>query len=127
MTNQPVQTIHLVNGLDVEIHDCSRKIAADRWRVEFVVRIPVPVEEKWFVSIAHQPISLSEIQKTLGVTIAFEYRNVRNFIDQDEKKAVFEQMKANFNTNMKPYCEHPDFAARFILKEYKTRQPNRKA
>jgi hypothetical protein len=124
--NQAVKTIHLANGLMVEIHDNSRKIAGDRWRVEFVARIPVPVQQKWFDSMTSMPVSIIEIQKTLGVTVAFEYRNVRNFVDYREKKAVFEQMDANFIANLKPYCEHPAFAARFILREYKTRQQKQK-
>ncbi len=122
MSKQPIKTIALDNGLSIEFYDFSRKIAGDRWRVEFVARIPIPVRDYWFDAVDTLPVTVNALKQVLGDTVQFECRNVRNFVDQVEKQTVFEQMQANFNSNLKPYCNHPAFAGRFILKEYQTRQ-----
>jgi hypothetical protein len=122
MSKQPIKTIPLDNGLNIEFLDFSRKIAGDRWRVEFVARILIPIRDHWLEAVGTLPVTVDALKQVLGDTVQFEYRNVRNFVDQGEKQTLFEQMQANFNSNLKPYCNHPAFAGRFILKEYQTRQ-----
>lgn len=117
MESEFVDTISLANGLKLEIRDASRKVAGDRWRVELVATIHVPISEDWFRRNLSMPASIDTLKEALGDTVGFEYKTVRNFIDEHDKSVVFDQMKAGLAAHLN-YYEHPDFAARLIIKKY---------
>ena len=62
----PVETIRLKNGLDLEIHDLSRKVAADRWRVELLASFSIPVDDRWFNPTLPAPAESAALRATLG-------------------------------------------------------------
>lgn len=118
MQAQPIERIELDNGLNLEIHDLSRRVAGDRWYVEMKASIPVPVIEACFSEKHTPPADIETLRGVLGKRIVFEQRNIRNFIGEDEKEAVFSQMRDNLLINARRYFSHPDFAARYLIKQY---------
>jgi hypothetical protein len=117
MRQRPLATLTLNNQLTLSLFDASRKIAGDRWRVEMVLRIDIPVSEAWFG--AHpQPAPLDELKEMLGETVRFEYRDQRSFVDAGEKDELLAKMQADLLTMAPRYYGHPDFAARFIIKTF---------
>lgn len=117
METDIVDTIPLTSGLKLKIRDTSRKVAGDRWRVELVASIVVPVSQDWFTNTIVSPAPIDELKHAMGDCVEFEYKTTRNFIDEREKNAVFDQLKAGLYEHRK-YYEHPDFAARLIVKKY---------
>ncbi len=121
MEPQLIETIELENGLALEIRDASRKVAADRWLIKVVASMDVDVSDRWFSDTIASPGNTAEMQAKLGSTLRFEYRNERNFVDQNDKQTVFEAMLDSVMAKI-AYYSHPNFAARFIQKEYTVRQ-----
>lgn len=118
MTSKPLTTLALDNQLTLVLLDASRKMAADRWQIELVLRIDVPVSESCFNAESPPPASQSELVAVLGETTRFEYRDRRSFVDAGEKAAVLDQMQADLLAMAPRYYGHPNFAARFIFKMY---------
>jgi hypothetical protein len=117
MTQQPLTTLTLDNQLTLCLFDASRKIAGDRWRVEIVLQIDIPVSETWFTG-GPLPASLAELKEMLGETVRFEYRDQRSFVDAGEKEDLLAKMQADLLAMAPRYYGHPDFAARYITKAY---------
>jgi hypothetical protein len=119
MEAQPIETIELDNGLNLEIYDLSRRVAGDRWYIEMRVTIPIPVTQACFSGKLPPPADMATLREALGEQVVFEHRNIRNFIGEDEKEALFSQMRESLRINARRYFSHPDFAARYLLKQYK--------
>jgi hypothetical protein len=117
MTQQPLTTLTLDNQLTLCLFDASRKIAGDRWRVEIVLQIDIPVSETWFTG-GPLPASLAELKEMLGETVRFEYRDQRSFVDAGEKEDLLAKMQADLLVLAHRYYGHPDFAARFLTKTF---------
>ncbi len=99
MTDKRIQTERLENGLTLEIVDRSRQVAGDRWYLEIVARMEIPLD--------------GPLGEQLGDRVVFEQRRVRNFVDSAEKDAVVDEMVAGFLTTVRPYLGHPDFPRRY--------------
>ena len=125
MSGKPLTTIELDNGLSMEIIDRSRKIAADRWYIEIVVRIEIAIEKQWFSSESADDVKFEDIHHRLGDTVVFENKNVRNFVSDDIKFDVVEKICKRITALGDQYYGHPDFPVRYILKCYRDRLKNR--
>jgi hypothetical protein len=115
MEERLIETKTLANGLELSIYDASRKIAGDRWYVVLLARVVVPVKER-FLGQGAVPVSVDEARSALGDTVVFEQRRERNFIDETEKQAVFDNLYQTFAAGTGVYIVHSDFPARFIKK-----------
>lgn len=120
-----IETIALNNGLKLELWDVSRQVAADRWQVVLKARIDIPVSDHWFSDTVRLPGPLADMRSALGDRVWFEYQNMRNFVDVGEKEAAMNQMKASLVDNALHYYSHPDFAARWLVKQYREYQARR--
>lgn len=118
----PIKILDLENGLKLEIYNLSRHLTGDRWYVELKACILISVEEQWFNSKLALPTDINTLQQALGEQIVFEYRNKRNFISETEKESVFSEMRVSLENNARKYYGHPDFAARYLIKQYKALQ-----
>ena len=118
MQPKPIETITLKNGLNLELWDASRRVAADRWQVILKARIEIPVSDRWFGDATGLPAPLAEMRSALGERVCFEYQNMRNFVDAGEKEAVLNRMSVSLADNALRYYSHPDFAARWLVKQY---------
>lgn len=119
MEDRIVRTLDLANGLKLQLIDDSRQIAADRYSVRLKLRIEIPVDGKWFDSMADP--SVEDVKTLLGPHVVFEREEKRNFVDKDEKDAVVDAMVASVVESGTPYYGLPSFPARCILKVYKDR------
>ncbi len=117
MKEQLIKSIPLNNGQVLNIYDASKNIAADRWQVNLVARMIISVYEINSENNAEYP-PIDEIKQALGDTVEYEVKKQRNFIDDKEKKAVLTDLLDTFIKYSVPYLSHPDFAERFILKQY---------
>ncbi len=117
MQPQRIESMALENGLTLEIWDASRQLASDRWLVKLVARMEIEVSHRWFGDELRPPADLDQMRAKLGTTLCFEYQTERNFVDQREKQIIYDNMFQSLLAK-KPYYSHPDFAARFMIKEY---------
>lgn len=120
MMEQPIEGLSLKNKLTLEIYDQSKKIAGDRWQVSLVGRIDIPVPGGEPLALKNgDTVSGTELKEALGETVRFEYKTERNFVDDNEKEACFNELKTSFLKNTKAYLAHDDFQRSFILKKYR--------
>lgn len=113
------EKIRLKNGLDARMYDRSRHTAGDRCQVIFEVRIDVDLKPEYFSSPPLSALTLEEARSILGNKTSYHYQKERNFIAEDKKMAVLENMKTDFlDTNLQ-YLSSPEFPPRLIKKNYK--------
>jgi hypothetical protein len=114
-----VKTIDLENSMQLNIFDCSRKLAGDRWMVTMIARIEIPVTEV-LVQEGHQTKeSVDEIIKVLGEQVLFEQTRERIFVDEKEKANTFEEVCDIFLNSTLTYLSSKEFPQRYVLKKFR--------
>ena len=120
LENELTDTIELENGLTLEIRDCSKQIAGDRWFVSFAARVEIEVRPELFEGDEISEDQIKGIQALAGEKASYRYENQRNFIDDTEKEKVSRKLKEDFlNTNLK-YLSSPNFPKKLILSKLRT-------
>jgi hypothetical protein len=111
-----IKTIDLENHLTLEIYDESIKMIGDRWMVNMVARIRVPLDEALIQKSKDFSVNKDKIKKALGKEVVFEHTSNRIFVDDNEKESIFQEMYDYFIDNTLPYLSRPNFPERFLLK-----------
>ncbi len=107
----------LPNGLTVEFWDLSKHTAGDRWQVVVEARIAIPlVPENLPAELRDRQ---SEVASALGSPVMFTKQEVRNFIAVGEVPALVQKIASDLFASIRGYLGHPDFAPRFIRKQFK--------
>jgi len=119
MTPRLIKTIELKNNLTLNLYDESIKMIGDRWLVTMVARITIPVDEALIQANHLGLMDKDEIKKALGESVVFEQKSNRIFVDQSDKKNIFQEMYDIFLENTLPYLSHGNFPKRFVLKKIK--------
>ena len=119
MNDKLIKTIDLKNGLHLEFLDCSRKIAGDRWQVVMTVRLNIPVKMLGPVNDDHLDLNVDKVMSMIGENVRFEQKKERNFVDENQKEDVFNDLIDSFFYNSIDYVSNPDFPKRYILRQYK--------
>jgi hypothetical protein len=109
-----VDTIRLTNGLDMELWDATRAIAADTVRVELIIRVSVEVKPEYF----QDSDQYETCKNSLGSAIVFEQRKERSFVPMVLGSNVFHELLAEFKVNSFDYISKPNFPARFVLSKF---------
>ncbi|WP_459924144.1 hypothetical protein [Desulfatiferula olefinivorans] len=100
----------------MEIYDLSRKVAADTWLVAAAFRITLDVNK---IKV-NSPLTPTDkhIIDTLDDQLVYEVKHERNFISDQQKDTVFDDIRDSFlSTNLK-YLSHPKFAVKYAVKTY---------
>ena len=92
--------------------------------VTLVARITIPVDEALIQANHLGLMDKDEIKKALGESVVFEQKSNRIFVDQSDKKNVFQEMYDIFLENTLPYLSHSNFPKRFVLKKIKEEMDN---
>lgn len=119
MTPRLIKTIELKNNLTLNLYDESIKMVGDRWLVTLVARITIPVDEALIQANHPGLMDKDEIKKVLGESVVFEQKSNRIFVDQSDKKSIFQEMYDIFLENTLHYLSHSNFPKRFVLKKIK--------
>ena len=117
MKKEPIECIQLENGLTLQLFDKTRIVAGDRYRVVFMARIAFDLTPESFTEDL-LGVGWTELRKALGDQIVYKYENTRNFIDENKKEPVFEDLKNQFLASNLVYLSKPDFAAKLIRRKY---------
>jgi len=108
-----VEKISLTNGLVLEIWNYSRRLAGDRWLVGMLAQIVVEAPREAFSRQELYEIFCEEEEGK----VYYRYRKERTFVDEQEKEALFEQLKNRFLEAALNYLSHPSFRERLIAAE----------
>ncbi len=122
MEGKQIDKIKLENGLTMELYDCSRPVAGDRWLVSLAARIEVEVRPEYFEGINSPDDPLDAIREAVGDKATYRHEKTRNFIAKTEKDDVFKLLKERFLAASIGYLSSADFPRKLILRQYKQAQ-----
>ncbi len=112
-----IKTIDLENHLTLTIYDESIEMIGDRWMVNLVARINVPLDEALIQKSEYFSANKTKIKKALGKEVVFEHKSNRIFVDENDKESIFQEMYDNFIDNTLPYLSRSNFPERFLIKK----------
>jgi hypothetical protein len=108
------------NAMAINFIDRSRKIAGDRWQVELVGEMEIPIPQNFWTAVKENDVDLLDcIRKKLGDRLPFSISRIRNFVADDEKEAIRNELISRFEENIAPYMDKPDFVRKLFLKKFK--------
>jgi hypothetical protein len=119
MNEKLIETIKLKNRMQLDIFDCSRKLAGDRWLIKLVARMKIPISEVLFQGISHSGETVNEIKNALGEKVFFEQKRERIFIDETEKETIFKEVYDSFMTSTLDYLSNNAFPGKYVLKKFR--------
>ena len=119
MEKKPIKTINLKNNLILNAYDGSKKIAADRWQINLIAKIEIPIHQALAGLTDQAAGRIDEIKQALGANVIFEQKRTRNFIAAKEKEKNFNNLYNSFLESSLAYLSHADFPKKFVLKKYK--------
>ena len=111
---EPIERLALANGLTMEIHDKSRAVAEDTFRVTLIIRIPVEVRPDYFADREGYELT----RRVFGPVVVFEYRKDKNFVPSGSRHAAFQELFNDFKSAALEYVSRPRFPAGFVLSKY---------
>ncbi len=120
-----IKKITLDNGLILELHDRSKRVAGDRWLVSFVACIDVAVKPEYLEGQDLQGPSSETIRKELGEKVAYRYEKSRHFIAETEKDEILKGLIERFLNATLAYLSSAKFPRNAILSKYKQRGTGR--
>ena len=118
MEEKLIVKIRLENGLTLELFDCSRRTAGDRWLVSFFARIELDVRAEHFEAQGTTEVFFEDVRAALGGKATYSYETERNFVPETEKDEVFMELEKSFLETTLDYLSAPDFPRKLILMEY---------
>ena len=119
MDEKVIETIPIGSGLTLELVDCSRLLAGDRWKVILEARLEIELSpDLWTGDQAPGP-SREAMQEFLGDTQRFVQRRERVFVSPEDRESLLNEYVAGIKTDLVPYLKHPAFIKRFLEKQYR--------
>jgi hypothetical protein len=105
------------NGLRLELFDASRHYFGGYWRLSIEARCQVPLS----AAGGDDPIRLEELRRQLGDPVPFVRSGEQMAGPPEGVEATRVALQERLLAQVVPLLEHPDFAARFLAREYQQR------
>jgi len=106
----------LDNGLTLNLWDCSRPVAGDRWYVALEARIAIPVNQDTLPPELRR--EAAAVAAALGPQLIFSQRDERNFIAAQEVPDLLKEMATRALDLAGHYFGHPDFPKKLVRQKY---------
>lgn len=108
----------LKNNLLLVTLSSFKHTAGDRCQVTFKAEIDVEIKEDYFIEQSLVNLDIDSVKKLLGKKTSYSYSKTRNFIQENEKNKIFEELKQQFLDNNLPYISSSSFPAKLIKRNY---------
>jgi len=106
-----IETIPLPNGLELTIHDLSRRIATDTVKVELSFQMKIKVAPSFFASEDDH----LELTVVFGDELTYEHKLERTFVAEKDESAIRAELITTFKNNSLNYLSSPGFARKMAL------------
>lgn len=106
-----IEEIYLVNGLQLNIFDLSRPIAADTVKVEISVQSKIDLKESYFPD----PRDYAQVKKIFGDIFSYEYKMGRSFVAKENQEAICKELLCTFKSNSLHYLSSINFPQKLAL------------
>ena len=107
------------DGISITFYDRSREIVGDRWQVELAGEVEIPVSETFWTAVHESDGDLLNcVRKKIGNRLHFSVSRIRNFVDQEDKQPVLDEMVRRFEENIMHYLDSPNFTQKLFVKNF---------
>lgn len=115
----------LANGLAFIITDRSRLIAGDRWYLNIVCEVSLPLTDAHFADCGEDTPALSgQIRQLMGAELKLELSQERNFVDDAVKDDLSQELLARITDNITDYLAAESFPSRLFASRYREAKKN---
>ena len=114
-SEQVIEVYQLSGGLQATVTDETRHYFGGYYHVRITVSADVPVSAAAFSDPAEQ----RDAVRLLGDTVRLSRSLEKMAVPADEIEAVRRHLLTSFETTVLPYLRRDDFAAGFVLSEYR--------
>ena len=90
--------------------------------VKMAAKIDIPIDRLHPGDGLNKQVSLNSLKASFDNFIRYEQKRERNFIGNQQKDTIFNDLVTSFLTSTREYLAHPNFAARYALREHLRRQ-----
>ena len=87
-------------------------------------KIDVEIKEDYFKDQVLSNLDIKTVRFLLGGKTSFTYRKTRNFIAEDEKQKIFDELKQQFLDSSFPYISSNSFPAKLIKRNFVLAEKN---
>ena len=115
-----IEEIILDNGLNLQIFDLTRAIAADTVKVEIYFQTKISLKESYFANSE----DYLQVKNAMGDELAYEHRLERSFVPQNNEDEVRDDLINTFKSNSLDYLAALDFAKKLALSKLKEIRKN---
>lgn len=115
--NDALMERECANGLRLELFDVSRHYFGGYWRLSIEARCLVPLS----AAGSDDPTRLEEMRRHLGDPVPFVRSVEQMAVPPERVESTRAVLQERLLAQVVPLLEHPDFAARFLAKEYQQR------
>ncbi len=106
-----IEEINLPNGLNLDIFDLSRPIAADTVKVEISVRSKIDLKESYFSNSR----DYHQVKRIFGDNFYYKYKMERSFVAKENQEAIRKELLCTFKSNSLHYLSSVNFPQKFAL------------
>lgn len=104
------------NGIRVTLSDCSRRVAADRWLIKIRCSAVAPFSSSSLAGL-DDPRLAAALDEKFGGGIEYRLQRERNFVDEQEREAVRDEMVRQLEENAFGYMADAGFPVRLAVKK----------
>ncbi len=113
-----LERIPLENGLQISFYDQSRPIAGDRYLVQLLIDIPIPLDGSILQALPTSGISAEAFLAHFGSTLHYRMTKTRHFVSKQDVDSVLSNLQQEFTSAGLDYLRHPAFGRRYAIKTY---------
>jgi hypothetical protein len=115
---EPSEKRTLENNLELLVFSRFNHTAGDRCQVNLESRIDVDIKKEYFEDRSLNNLDIKRVKSILGERTSYSYSKTRNFIAEDEKGEIFEELKQQFLETNLAYISSPSFPAKLIRRNF---------
>lgn len=106
-----IEEIKLDNGLNIQIYDSSRSIAADTVKVELSFQTKIALQKSYF----DEAQDYNQVQNIMGDELTYEHKLERSFVRKEKEDSVRNDLINTFKNNSLDYLASVNFPRKMVL------------
>ncbi len=111
----------LKNGIEVQIHEDSRRYYGNYHNLKLIIASRVEVKEEYFDDLREAP-NYHPIVRTLLPSVEYRREILKAGVEGTRLAGLRDQLVAGFEENALPYFEKEDFARSYARKRFEDLQ-----
>lgn len=121
LLSRPIIDKKIAGNIRVRFYDRSRPIAGDRWLVKLDCEAVIPAAGEFWGQVDEEDKEiLACTQKKIGANLTFSVSRERNFIAEQERQSVLDELMRRVEENIMHYLDNPEFPRKLFAKQYKS-------